>query len=125
MVHSRGRLCYIIDEMNKSRLFGICAVLLLALMGWLIWRKSWQALPGVAGGGVLGIVSFLLLERVVASIGTTVKLLPLKVGLGMLVLGGVVVLLAVLPGSILYVILGYSCFVASLLLNTLWEALHA
>ena len=73
----------------------------------------------------MGVVSFLALERVVMSIGTTVKMLPLKVGLGMAVLGGLVAGLALLPVSLLYVILGYSCFVASLVVNTLWEAAYA
>jgi len=111
--------------MNKTRLFGICAVLLLALMGWLLWRRSWQAALCAAGGGLLGIVSFWVTEKAVASIGTSVGRIPLKVGLGMLALGGSVVLLAFLPGSVYHVILGYSCFVASLLVNTVWEAAHA
>jgi len=111
--------------MNKTRLFGICAVFLLALMGWLVWKKSWDAVLGAAGGGILGILSFWLTERAVASIGTTVKRIPFKVGLGMLALGVGVALLAFLPGSVYHVILGYSCFVASLLVNTVWEAVHA
>ena len=111
--------------MNKSRLFGLCAVLLLSLMGWLIWKRSWYAVLGAAGGGVLGMLSFWLTERAVASIGATVKKVPFKVGLGMLALGGGGALLAFLPGSVYHVILGYSCFVASLLVNTVWEAVHA
>jgi hypothetical protein len=111
--------------MNKPRLFGVCIFLLLALMGWLIWKKSWQEALGAAGGGALGIVSYVMLERAVASIGATVRFLSVKIGLGMLALGGGAVLLAFLPGSVYHVLLGYSCFVASLLVNTVWEAVYA
>ena len=111
--------------MNKVRLFGLCALLLTGLLAWLLWRRNWAALGGALAGGLLGIGSYWVLERVVASIGGPVRGLGLKVGMGMAALGGLIVLLALLPVSVVYVIAGYSCFVASLLVNTLWEAAHA
>ena len=111
--------------MNKSRLFGICIFLLLALMGWLMWKKSWQEALGAAGGGVLGIGSYLLLERFVMSLGGQVRRVPLKVAAGLIAVGAAVLVLAFLSASALFVLLGYSCFVASLLVNTVWDAVHA
>ena len=111
--------------MNRLRLFGIYALLLTGLLAWLLLKRNWAALGGALAGGLLGIGSYWVLERVVASIGGPVRGLGLKVGMGMAALGGLIVLLALLPVSVVYVIAGYSCFVASLLVNTLWEAAHA
>lgn len=95
------------------------------LSAWFLWRREAAAAAGVAGGAGLGLGSFFLLERFVRGLGPAEGR---PVGKALLALGGVAagcLLLALVPGSIIYGLIGFSCYVGALVLTAVWEASHA
>lgn len=106
-------------------LFGLTLAFAALLGGWFLARRNVPAAAGVAAGAALGVGAYLLLERFVLRLGPADRH---PAGRPALVLGAVaigVLALGLLPGSALYVLLGFSCYAGALVVTGLLEVLHA
>lgn len=106
-------------------LFGLTLASAALLCGWFLSRRDFPAAAGVAAGAALGAGSFLVLERFVRGLGPGERH---PAGKGVLAVGALaasVLALGLLPGSALFVLLGFSCYAGALMITGLLEALHA
>ena len=106
-------------------LFGLTLAFAILLAGWFLYRRNPAAAAGVAGGAAMGVGAFLLLERFVRGLGPAESRPTGKAALGLGALAVGVLALGLLPGSALYVLLGFSCYTGALVITGLLEALHA
>ena len=111
--------------MRKGVLFGLTCIFAALLAGWYIFRRDLTAAGGVLGGAALGMGAYSLLELFVGRLRAEE---PRPVRRSVLALGALVpavLALGLLPGSALYVLLGFSCYAGALIATGVLEALHA
>ena len=106
-------------------LFGLTLLSAALLGGWFLARRDLPAAAGVAGGAALGVGGYLLLERFVGTLGPAGPrpMVRSALGLGAVAVG--VLALGLLPGSAVYVLLGFSCYAGALVITGLLEVWHA
>ena len=106
-------------------LFGLTFILAALLAGWFVFRRNLPAAAGVLGGGALGMGAYSALELFVGHLKPAERR---PAGKAFLVLGALVpavLALGLLPGSAIFVLLGFSCYAVALIVTGLLEALHA
>ena len=106
-------------------LFGLTLAAAALFGGWFLTRRNVPAAAGVAAGAALGAGSFLLLELFVRGLGPAERRPTGKAALALGAIAAGVLALGLLPGSALYVLLGFSCYVGALIITALLEVLHA
>ena len=107
-------------------LFGFTLFFAALLAAWFVVRRNAVAAAGIAGGAALGIGAFLLLERVVLGLApgeARPRRRKTALAVGTLALGCIA--LGLLPGSALFVLIGFSCYAGALIVTGLLEVLHA
>ncbi len=106
-------------------LFGLTFISAALLAGLFAFRRNLPAAAGVLEGAALGMGAYSVLELFVGRVGAAENR---PFGKAVLLLGALVpavLALGLLPGSALYVLLGFSCYAGALIITGLSEALHA
>ncbi len=111
--------------MKKGLLVGLTLASASAIGAYLTVRRNLPAAAGVAGGAALGLGSFFLLERFVRGLGPGEVRPRTKAALALAGIAAGAMALALLPGSVLWVLAGFSCYVGGLVTCAVVEAFHA